>query len=125
MPFCPKCRYEYVDGIGECPDCGVCLVEKLEEEVPEEESTEGEKREATQETDFVPIIHDNSRFAIEIVQEALAKEGIVAVVINRDDVVRMTDTRYPISKLIIWVQSKDYEKAQEIADHAFDDLEKP
>ena len=58
MPFCPKCRYEYIDGIGDCPDCGVRLVRKLEEEKSnqdvdeecaektEEESTESVKEES-------------------------------------------------------------------------------
>lgn len=27
--FCPKCRYEYVGGIMECPKCKVLLIEKL------------------------------------------------------------------------------------------------
>lgn len=30
--FCPSCKYEYVDGIIECPDCKVALVENLEAE---------------------------------------------------------------------------------------------
>jgi hypothetical protein len=125
MPFCPKCRYEYIDGIGECPDCGIRLVEELEEEDSEEESAEGEEGEAIRETDFVPLRPDNSRSSIEIIQEALEKEGITAIVINRDDIIRVIDTRYPVSKLIIWVQDKDFEKAQEIADHAFDEFRKP
>lgn len=29
--FCPVCRYEYIEGIKECPDCGVPLVEELNE----------------------------------------------------------------------------------------------
>jgi uncharacterized Zn finger protein (UPF0148 family) len=125
MPFCPRCRYEYKDGIGECPDCGIRLVEELEEEDSEEESAEGEEGEAIQKTDFVPLRHYNSRSSIEIIQEALEKEGITAIVINRDDIIRVTDTNYPVSKLIIWVQDKDFEKAQEIADHAFDEFRKP
>ena len=31
MPWCPKCRNEYVEGIKVCADCGVDLVEMLEE----------------------------------------------------------------------------------------------
>ncbi|MCK4258008.1 MAG: DUF2007 domain-containing protein [Halanaerobiales bacterium] len=27
--FCPKCKYEYVEGIEECADCGAKLVEEL------------------------------------------------------------------------------------------------
>jgi hypothetical protein len=27
--YCPKCRAEYVEGIAECPDCGVSLVAEL------------------------------------------------------------------------------------------------
>lgn len=29
MPYCPSCRTEYREGIGECPDCGAALVESL------------------------------------------------------------------------------------------------
>ena len=27
MPVCPKCEYEYVEGITFCPDCGVALLD--------------------------------------------------------------------------------------------------
>ena len=30
--YCPKCRYEYVQGVPECPDCQTALVEELPEE---------------------------------------------------------------------------------------------
>lgn len=29
MPFCPQCRYEYIEGIQECPDCRIGLVAEL------------------------------------------------------------------------------------------------
>lgn len=32
MPWCPKCKNEYVEGIRKCTDCGLELVESLEEE---------------------------------------------------------------------------------------------
>lgn len=34
MPFCPRCRTEYLDGIEECADCHIRLVEQLPEEPP-------------------------------------------------------------------------------------------
>lgn len=36
MPFCPKCKYEYCEGIEECPDCNIKLVKKLHEEIKPE-----------------------------------------------------------------------------------------
>ncbi|MBP3542931.1 MAG: hypothetical protein J6J86_01755, partial [Lachnospiraceae bacterium] len=30
MPWCPKCKLEYVEGIKVCPDCGSALVDSLE-----------------------------------------------------------------------------------------------
>jgi hypothetical protein len=30
MPFCPKCEFEYREGVERCPECGSLLVEKLE-----------------------------------------------------------------------------------------------
>lgn len=31
MPFCPKCKYEFVDGIKKCNECGCDLVDNLED----------------------------------------------------------------------------------------------
>lgn len=33
MPWCPKCRNEYVDGVINCADCGTTLVDELPEEI--------------------------------------------------------------------------------------------
>ena len=42
MPWCPKCRFEYVPQILHCPDCGAPLVAALPEEpAPEAEYGEG------------------------------------------------------------------------------------
>lgn len=35
MPWCPKCRNEYVEGMTVCAECGVDLVEELPEEMDE------------------------------------------------------------------------------------------
>lgn len=37
MSYCPKCRYEYREGIKECPDCDVALVEEMP---PEDENND-------------------------------------------------------------------------------------
>ena len=33
MPFCPVCKYEYVEGVAKCNDCGENLVDKLPEDL--------------------------------------------------------------------------------------------
>lgn len=35
MPWCPKCRNEYVEGITTCAECGIDLVDELPEEMDE------------------------------------------------------------------------------------------
>lgn len=40
MPWCPKCRYEYVPGIKVCPDCKEALVDSLDEISDETENIE-------------------------------------------------------------------------------------
>ena len=32
MPFCPKCRYEYMTGVSKCSDCDEHLVDSLPQE---------------------------------------------------------------------------------------------
>ncbi len=36
MPWCPKCKNEYVKGMTICADCDVALVDELPEELPED-----------------------------------------------------------------------------------------
>ena len=33
MAFCPKCRWEYIEGVDKCPECGAALMEQLPPEV--------------------------------------------------------------------------------------------
>ncbi len=46
MPWCPKCKTEYQEGIEKCADCGSDLVDELPEEeaaISEEELAEAEE----------------------------------------------------------------------------------
>ncbi len=36
MPVCPNCRYEYVEGVAFCPDCGTALLSDDDYIKPEE-----------------------------------------------------------------------------------------
>ncbi len=36
MPYCPKCHYEYVEGIARCPECGTSLAPGAPPEPQEE-----------------------------------------------------------------------------------------
>jgi hypothetical protein len=40
MSFCPECKYEYVAGVTECPDCAVPLVDDLDSCAAEPEEPE-------------------------------------------------------------------------------------
>ncbi len=42
MPFCPECKYEYVAGIAECPDCYVPLVASLDDVVSDASDSESQ-----------------------------------------------------------------------------------
>lgn len=77
MPFCPKCRYEYEYGIGECPDCGARLVERLPEEPQADNSTE--EREYK---DWVQLARLTSQYYAEMVVDGLRAKDIPAVIIS-------------------------------------------
>lgn len=68
MPFCPNCRYEYEEGVRECADCGVPLVDQLPEE-PE-----------PAEEELVELHTLPGTVYAEMVKEVLEKEGIGCVI---------------------------------------------
>ena len=59
MSFCPKCRFEYKEGVKECPDCGAALVGELSEQNP------------SAAPNFVPLKNLPSRLYAQMLQEAL------------------------------------------------------
>lgn len=40
MPYCPKCKYKYVEGKAICPDCECELVDELDDETQASEASE-------------------------------------------------------------------------------------
>ena len=63
MSFCPKCRYEYVPGIKECPDCAIKLVEKLHEK--EREEPEPDVKIVTIATYRLPVQAEEAKLTLE------------------------------------------------------------
>ena len=111
MPFCPNCRFEYKEGLTECPDCGARLVEKLPAEKPPESPN------------FVPLRNLPSRMYAQMLKEALENEGIASMIKGDEGIpFRTTTIHIPVSKITIWVPGKDLEKAEEIADQMLDHI---
>jgi len=75
--FCPKCGYEYREGILTCPDCDEDLVEKLPEDIYENAADKSDSY------DWINIARLNSWQTAEMLVEALRTRGIPAVLISR------------------------------------------
>jgi len=106
MPFCPECRYEYVPGIENCPDCHVSLVAEL----PEDKSGDPSEKE------YVELYPLPGQVYAEMVKEALEKEDIQCMLIP--DVIstglQVKGADVAGSQVRIRVFKKDQTRAQEI-----------
>ena len=63
MPFCPKCKYEYEEGVSKCPDCGSPLVDSLS--TPTEDDVES-----------IVLLETTDALKAQFLAEALDEAGI-------------------------------------------------
>lgn len=75
--FCPKCRYEYIEGTEVCPDCG----EKLVEELPPRKEVGGPDDPARFD-DWIEIGRLTSQQYADMALESLRVKGIPAVILS-------------------------------------------
>jgi len=115
MPFCPSCKYEYVDGKTECIDCGAALVDEL----PVDADTGLEDDDVR----YVAFRSYASRVHAEMVREVLANEGISAVI--KGDEFLGTGTGLSaggVSRVVLWIPEDEKEDACRIADSILDPI---
>jgi hypothetical protein len=71
--YCPHCQAEYVAGVKMCPECGVPLVDDLDEDAPEEEP---EGTAEVDDTGMEPVYSTNRLEEITLLKSILDNEGI-------------------------------------------------
>lgn len=97
MPFCPNCKYEYVSGINNCPDCGETLTDSLPEEIIFNES------------DWQVVYTSSFDYEIEMLKDNLQSAGITANILSQ------RDSNFPapgdLSVIKLLVKKEDVENA--------------
>jgi len=115
MPFCPKCKYEYVDGRVECIDCGEPLVDDLEAPMDDEEGHPDIR--------FVAFRSYPSFVHAEMIREALANEGISSLIKGNEMFGAATGAAANATvKVVVWVPEDEQEEAARIADSILDPI---
>lgn len=66
MPFCPRCKYEYIENADFCYDCGEKLVDKLPDEINSNKIK----------IKWKPLQNLPGRIYAEMVKEVFDKKGI-------------------------------------------------
>lgn len=113
MPICPNCKYEYKDGQVECIDCGAMLVDELPL-TAHAELLSGDAH-------FIPFRTYPSHIHAEMVREALANEGISAV-IKGSEVYGAGSASGITHGVVIWVPEDEKDEATRIADSILDPI---
>jgi hypothetical protein len=99
--FCPECKSEYVEGIIECGECNVPLVDEL----PPEPTFEYEN--------FVTLKTYSTRYEAELGKSVLVANGVDALIAS-DDAGGVRPELAFLRGVKLLVREEDAPKAQEI-----------
>jgi hypothetical protein len=102
MPYCPDCRYEYQDGVSECPDCDAALVEALPSR---------ERRPLR----LIELFRGRSP-EVRILEEALRQEGIPSLVRPIEPSLGLIGDVAPAVASRLLISMEIYERHQPVID---------
>ncbi|PKK83180.1 MAG: hypothetical protein CVT49_09715 [candidate division Zixibacteria bacterium HGW-Zixibacteria-1] len=80
MPFCPKCRYEYLPEVLVCPDCEEQLVDVLLPENEKESDDVADESPDENAEGWVPVALLTSVQYADLLEEALRSKGIPIII---------------------------------------------
>ena len=112
MPFCPHCRYEYVDGIDVCYDCGIKLVDVLPDEVSHDEIK----------VKWKPLQSLPGRIYAEMAKEVFDKKGIPSLIKSTFFSSAYGTRGIFGDKTIIFVPEDRFEECTEIINQMFNHI---
>jgi len=113
MSYCPNCKFEYTDGQVECIDCGAMLVDELP--VADHEHL------MSGDVHFVPFRTYQSHAHAQMVREALANEGVTAV-IKGSELYGAGAASAVTYGVVIWIPEDEREEASRVADSILDPI---
>lgn len=91
MPVCPKCEYEYIEGITFCPDCGAALLDYDQYIKPEE----------WDEQNWEIIYIGSDVIEVEMIKNNLESGEIKAVVLSQKDRNYPAPGAFSVVKLLV------------------------
>ena len=110
MPYCPKCRYEYYEGVDVCHDCGSKLTDVLPEEIDPSDIKIKWKA--------LNIL--SGRIYAEMAKEVFDKKGIPSLVKSTFFSSAYGTRGISGDPTTIFVPEEKYEECQEIIKQMFD-----